>query len=237
MKELSLRCPGIGRPTRIAFALLALVGAPVGRAFGQSAPDIRAIVEGVVKAYGHPLPYEIVANTTMQLGAVNGAGVVRSKTRLVSQSGNKFRLETENSVEINGVPGGPGDAFPSMVIIGDGTEVWQVSPDFKQYEKTKPRDLETIRKWVAAAEQGMFDVPLALPKQVGNLTFLREESLALDGTSIDCFVLKLDVPDHPESNTLWIEKGRFLIRRTRIEDGPNAGTDGRTVSITTDFRL
>ena len=86
-----------------------------------------------------------------------------------------------------------------------------------------------------ATESGIFDAPMALEKEIGNLTLLREESLALDGDNVDCFVIKLVLPDHPESNTLWVEKTRFLIRRTRTEEGPNADTQGRTVSITVDF--
>jgi outer membrane lipoprotein-sorting protein len=236
MKSLSPRYSATGWPNgRFALALVALLGPIVGPAFGQSPPDIGAIVQGISKAYKNPMAYDIVETATMQLGAVNGMGIVRSKTRLVSQHPDKFRLEIDNSIEMNGVLGGPGDAFPSMVIIGDATEVWEVSPDFKQYAKTTPSHLATIRAWVKAAESGIFDVPNGLEKEMGNLTFLREESVALEGNNIDCFVIKLVLSDHPESTTLWVEKTRFLIRRIRVEEGPSADTQGQTVSITNDF--
>lgn len=231
MKRLSLYY-SLARPTRrLVIAFVLLLGSSV--AFGQRSPDIGAILEGISKAYKDPLPYEIVTTTTMQLGAVSATGLVSSKVRLASQDPNKFRLESYNSADVNGVPTDP--TFPSMVIIGDGTEVWQVSSDFKQYTKTKPGDLPTIRTWVKAAEAAMFDVPKTLAKKTGNLTFLREESLALEGSNLDCFVIEFVLPDHPESTTLWVEKTRFLIRRTRIEQPPSVGTQGRTVSITTDF--
>jgi outer membrane lipoprotein-sorting protein len=226
MKKVSLRCSTISWPTsRLTFALLALLGPGVGPTLGQSSPDIGAIVEGVAKAYKNPLPYEIVKITTMQLGA---AGIFKSKTRLVLQDTNKFRLEIDNPIEMEGLP--------SMVIIGDGNEVWQVSPDFKKYTKTKPDDPAEVRTWVEA-EAAMFEVPEGLLKEIGNLTFVREESLALDGNNIDCFVLKLVLPGHAEWDTLWVEKTRFLIRRARIEEGPDADTEGQTASITTDFPI
>ena len=103
MKRVSLWCSSVSWSTRrLAFALAALLGPTVALTFGQSSPDIGAIVEGVAKAYKNPVPYEVVETTTMQLGAVNATGVVKSKARLVSQDANKFRLEIDNSIEMKG---------------------------------------------------------------------------------------------------------------------------------------
>jgi outer membrane lipoprotein-sorting protein len=163
--------------------------------------------------------------------AGNAKGVNKSRVRIASQEPNKFRLESEDSNEINGVPS---EAFsPPMVIIGDGTDVWEESPAVNQYRKVRPGDLSTIRAWVTGTEKSFFDLPVKLARETRNATFLREESLALDGNNIDCFVIELIFPDHPESTTLWVEKTRFLVRRIRLEQGPD--TQGRTGSITSDF--
>src|SRR6476646_10338199 len=125
MKMTSSLCVSpITRPTRqIVFVVLALVGPTINLCFGQNSPDIKAILEGVSKAYKNRSRYEVVESRTMELDAGNAKGVNRSRVRIASQEPNKFRLESEDSNEINGVPS---EAFsPPMVIVGDGTDVWE----------------------------------------------------------------------------------------------------------------
>lgn len=231
---LSLCVSPITRPARrVAFVVLALVCPTITLCLGQNSPDIKAIFEGVSNIYKNRSRYEVVETTTMELDAGNAKGVNRSRVRIASQVPNKFRLENENSNEINGLPV---EAFsPPMVIIGDGIDVWEESPTVNQYKKVRPSDLPTIQAWVKGTEKSVFDVPLMLEREIGNSTVLREESIALDGKAMDCFVIKLVLPDHPESTTLWVEKTRFLVRRIRLEQGPSADAQGRTGSITSDF--
>jgi outer membrane lipoprotein-sorting protein len=235
MKMTSSLCVSpITHPTRrIAFVVLALVGPTTTLCLCQNSPDIKAIIEGVSKTYKNRSRYEVVETMTMELDAGNAKGVNRSRVRIATQEPNKFRLESENSNEINGLPV---EAFsPPMLIIGDGTDVWEESPAVNQYKKVRPSDVPTIRTWVQGAEQSVFDIPSKLETEIGKATFLREESIALDGKDMDCFVIRLVLPDHPESTTLWVEKTLFLVRRIRLEQGPGVDAQGRTGSITSDF--
>lgn len=223
----------ITRSVRLGFVVLALIGPTVRFSFGQSSPDLKSILEGVSKVYENPLRYEVVETITMELGAVNGKGVHKSNIRIAAQDPNRFRLESEESDEIDGLPSDPGQG--PMVIIGDGANVWEISPAENQYTKVKPSDLRTVRTWVKGAESGVFDIPVMLRKEAEDVTLLREEPLALDGSSIDCFVITLALPNHPESTTLWVEKKRLLVRRIRSEQEPSMDTHGLGASITTDF--
>jgi len=181
------------------------------------------------------LRYEVIETITIEVGAVSGKGVHKSHIRIAAEDSNRFRLETEESDEIDGLPNDPGQG--PMVIIGDGANVWEISPADNQFTKVKPSDLRTVRAWVKGAESGVFDIPMMLRREAANVTLLREEPLALDGSSKDCFVIKLALPNHPESTMLWVEKTRFLVRRIRSEQEPSMDTHGLGASITSDFPI
>jgi len=216
---------------RLASIVLALIGPALVLGLGQSSPDTKTILEGVAKAYGNQRQYDVTVSTTTEEHSPSGKGVLRARLRIASEDQDKFRLEQESSVEIDGVPNNA--PFGQMVIIGDGTDVWGISPALNQYTKHRPSDLPTIQAWVKAAKSAVFDPPAVLEKGV-NSTLLREESLAIGGVNLDCFVIKLISADRPESTTFWVEKARFVIRRTHSEVS-GAGTQGIDLSTTTEF--
>ncbi len=218
---------------QLGFIVLSLLGPAAGVSFGQSSPDLKAVLEGVSQAYGTLSRYEVVETTTTELGGGNEKGLLKSTIRIAAEGPNKFRLEGEESAEINGLWTDSGHG--PIITVNDGTNAWEISPTANSYAKVKPSDLPTIRMWARSAEKGVFDTPLMLRREAANVTLVGEESLTLDANRIDCFVLTLTLPDHPESTMLWIEKGRFLIRRIRSEQPASQETLGRSISITSDF--
>lgn len=190
-------------------------------AFAQSAPDIKTILQGVAKAYANQQQYDVVWITTMEQYSSQGRADFKARSRIAEQDPNKFRLEQD-------LPSAP------MVMIGDGTDVWGVSPTVNQYTKLKPRDLPTIQAWVKAARNGVFEPVMMLARNAADAKLIREESIAINGTSVACFVIKLASPHQPEY-TFWLEKGRFVIRRIRLETAPSAATQGLGGSMTTEF--
>lgn len=215
--------------------VLALIGPALNFLFGQSSPDIKTILEHVANVYDGQRQYDIVGTTTTEEYSTNGKGVIRGKFRIASHDPKKFRLEQESSVEINGVP----SDTPSgpMVIIGDGTDVWGISPTVNQYTKFKQGDLPTIQAWVKAAADAVFDPPAMLRKEGADSKLIREEFISIKGTNVDCFVIKLASPDRAESTTFWVEKARFMLRRIRSELAPNADTQGLGLTTTTEFAV
>jgi outer membrane lipoprotein-sorting protein len=201
---------------RFAF-VLALI-CPI---FAQSTPDIRTIIEGVTKAYATQQQYDVVCITTMEQHSAEGKASIKARSRIAEQDPNKFRLEQD-------LPEAP------FVLIGDGTDVWGVSPTLNQYTKVKPHDLLTFQAWMKAAKSGVFDPPVMLRKEAADSKLTREESIAIDGSNVACFVIKVSSPNQPEY-TLWVEKGRFVIRRIRLEVSPSAATRGLGASMTTEF--
>jgi outer membrane lipoprotein-sorting protein len=120
-----------------------VIGPAVNLVFGQDSPDIKTIVESVAKVYEGQRQYDVSGATTIEEYSATGRGVLKSKFRIASQDPNKFRLEQESSGEIDGAPNG--SPFGPMVIIGDGTDVWGISPMVNQYTKYRSSDLPTFR--------------------------------------------------------------------------------------------
>lgn len=218
---------------RFRFIVISLLGPAASFSFGQSSPDLNAVLEGVSKAYGNLLRYEVVETITTELGGGNDRDVIKTNIRIDAQEPNKFRLEGEEFAEINGLRVDSGNG--PIVMVDDGTDVWEIVPKENSYAKVKPTDLPRIRTRTRSAENDVFEMPLMLRREKGNVTLVREEPLTLDAKKMECFVLTLTLPDHPESTMLWIEKERFLIRRIRSEQPASQETLGRSISITSDF--
>jgi outer membrane lipoprotein-sorting protein len=199
-------------------ALLALIN--VG--FAQSSPDIKTIVDGVTKAYANQQQFDVVWITTMEQYSPEGKASFKGRARVASQDPKKFRLEED-------------DPSHQMVIVGDGTDVWDVSAALNQYSKHKPSDLPIIQSWVNAARRNVFEPALILGRKAVDARLIREESIAIDGTSVACYVIKLVLPNNPQSTTYWVEKTRFLIRRIRLELEPGAPLPGVGITTTTEF--
>ena len=218
---------------RLGFFVLSLLGPAVSFTFGQSSPDLKAVLDGVSRAYGNLSRYEVVETTTTELGGGNERESIKSNIRIAAEEPNKFRLEGEEFAVINGLRTDSGHG--PIITVNDGSNVWEISPTANSYAKVKPSDLPTIRMWAKSADKEVFETPLMLRREAANVTLVREESLTLDGNNMDCFVISLTLPNHPESRMLWIEKGRFLIRRIRSEQPASQETLGRGISITSDF--
>jgi outer membrane lipoprotein-sorting protein len=217
----------------LASVVLAFIGPTANLGFGQSSPDIKTILESVANVYEGQRQYDVLGATTTEQYSATGKSVIKAKFRIAFQEPNKFRFEQESSVEIDGTPNGT--AFGPMVIIGDGTDVWGVSPTVNQYTKFRPSDLPTIQAWVKAATSAVFAPPAMLGKELANSKFIREEFIPINGTNVACFVIKLISPARPESTTFWVEKTRFMIRRIRSELVPSADTPSLGLSTTSDF--
>jgi Predicted periplasmic protein (DUF2092) len=202
---------------RFAFVL-----ALIGPALAQSAPDVKTIIEGVTKAYANQQQYDVVWITTVEQTSADGKATFKGRSRVAEQAPNKFRFEEE-------VPS------MQMVIIGDGTDVWDVSPATNRYTKHKPADVAAIQGWVRAARTGVFQPPLTLARKAAGARLIGEESIAIDGTTVACFVIKLVIPDNPLLMTYWVEKDRFVIRRLRSELEPGAPLPGVGLTTTTEF--
>jgi Predicted periplasmic protein (DUF2092) len=200
----------------------ALILALIGPAFAQSAPDIKTILEGVAKAYANQQQYDVVWVTTVEQTSADGKASFKGRSRVAEQDPNKFRLEEE-------VPS------MQMVIIGDGTDVWDVSPATNRYTKHKPADVAAIQGWVRAARTGIFEPPLTLARKAAGATLIGEESIAINGATVACFVIKLAIPDNPLLITYWVEKDRFVIRRLRSELEPSAPLPGVGLTTITEF--
>lgn len=227
----------IDRPKKrwCASIVLSFIGPALNFGFGQSSPDVKTILERVAHLYESQRQYDVLGATTTEQYSANGKGVIKAKFRIASQDPNKFRLEQESTVEIDGVP----NDTPSgpMVIIGDGTDVWGVSPTVNQYTKFRPSDLPTIRAWVKAAMAAVFDPPAMLGKEGANSKLIREEFISVNGANVACFVIRVISPARPESTTFWVEKTRFMVRRIRSELVASTSTQDLGLSTTTEFAI
>jgi outer membrane lipoprotein-sorting protein len=217
----------------LASVVLAVIGPALNLGLGQSSADIKTIVENVANAYEGQRQYDVSGAITTEESSATGKGVIKAKFRIASQDPNKFRFEQESSVEIDGTPNG--NPSGPMVIIGDGTDVWGVSPTVNQYTKFRPNDLPRVQAWVKTATSAVFAPPAMLGKEVANAKLIREEFISINGTNVACFVIKLMSPARPESTTLWVEKTRFIVRRIRSQLLPSADTQSRGISTTSDF--
>jgi outer membrane lipoprotein-sorting protein len=224
MKSFSISC----LRRRFASIILVLAGPAVIIGFGQTLPDLKTIFEGVSRAYENQQQFDVTGAATTEEYSIKGKATLKAKFRIASQDPNKFRLEQESSIEMDG---GPSDTlFGPIVIVADGTDVWGISPAVDEYTKFRPNDLPTVQAWVKAAQTAVFAPAGMLGKEIANSGPIREELIAIGGTNVDCFVIKLISPDRPESTTLWVEKARFLVRRIRSELEPSVGP-----STTTEF--
>ena len=190
----------------IRFALLALI---LRAAVAQTQPDVAEILKKVSDTYRTVSQYEFVAEATgRETGNAPGHVLIAFK------SPNKYRMESS----FPGLTGGD-SAFNDVVTVCDGSTVWFHLRKSNQYasiplsEATPgaPGDLGDLRP-EAVDEFAMMRYRRATDFIEG-AKFLREETIELGGTKVDCYVVTVSRDGSKFPYTWWVDKQRYRILR------------------------
>jgi outer membrane lipoprotein-sorting protein len=175
-------------------------------AFAQNKPDGGKILKKVGDTYRNVSQYEL--ETIIKIRDPRTKQTISGSTWVAFAAPDKYHVETKGSILDN-------PDLEGTVMIFDGSRLWAYAPKlnvYKVYDKhSLPRDTDMLSTEYLLG-LGIYR------KAAENATakFLREESLAVDGGTRECFVIAARGPK--SSLTLWIDKNTYYVLRSVAKD-------------------
>jgi thiol-disulfide isomerase/thioredoxin len=194
----------------VPLAFIALITAGWGQSEPEGVSDTLALLERAVQRYSHLKSYRITQQETYS--SEHPPDPSPAKMTAIEAPGGRYRFE--------------GDiGFGNAIQVSDGHFVWYYRPTQNAYTRrlatgNKP-DLPKIlapddagiegaaslhdMKWLAAAYKFAKRLP--------------DTDLTLNGQAVACYVIEVSNDDrkiplpYPSTDTIWIEKGSFKIRK------------------------
>jgi outer membrane lipoprotein-sorting protein len=175
-------------------------------AFAESRPDGGKILKGVGEVYRNVSQYEL--ETVVSVPDPRTKKVVSRTMWAAFAAPDKYRVEAKG-------PLADDPDLEGTVMILDGPRLLAYAPKlnaYKMYEKPNlPRDADMI-----TTESFLGIGIYRQAAETATAKFLREESLAVDGGTRDCFVIAARGPK--SSLTLWIDKSTYYVLRSVAKD-------------------
>jgi len=190
---------------------------------GQTLPDLTKILNQVSEKYKAASQYQIEADVT--LGGAK-AGNSASHIAFTFKAPDKYRMQS-------------GIAGAEALSVDDGATLWFYFPKLNQYGSfpasaltaDAPGDLADARP--QAMDNFMMWRYRAAADSLDRAKFMREESIEIAGTKIDCYVVMVSPQKRESIYTWWIDKTRNLILR---EDHANSSTVFTSIKLNQPIR-
>jgi len=208
-------------PTLLIVAAFSLVGiaqeSQIATQNGNTLPDAESLLKEVRQRYEHCQSYHIEATDTRQLDGDFSHDWSKSVTTAIAALGNRYRFETHAR-----------GAW--LIQVSDGNTEWLYQPASHQYTQQAVSASGPSRfksQWshqfyeLVRAQDTVKDLSRFPPPSL-SAAYLADETLTLNGHSINCFVIRA-VPRHRKGwahdttslLTLWIDKDKHVIRKSR----------------------
>jgi outer membrane lipoprotein-sorting protein len=175
-------------------------------AFPQSKPDGRTILKKVGETYQSVSQYE--------LEIVSSGRDPKTKQNVSTSIWAAFGAPDKYRLEGRG-PNPDNPDLEAAVMIFDGSRLWAYAPKLNVYKLYDKSDLPGGTDMLHTEYSIGFGVYRKAAENA-SAKFLREESLAVDGGTRDCFVI---VARGPKSSLdLWIDKSTYYVLRAVAAD-------------------
>lgn len=197
-------------PTATKSGLFVLLSAA---AFGQSTPNVTDILKKVSETYKSVSQYEFIADASTQ--------ATLNHVLFAFKAPNQYRME--------GTLPGSKD-FSEVVIVHDGSTAWFYMPKSNQYGSfpaslltaDAPGDLGDLNPkamdyYFMRRYRGAIDF-------VSDAKVLREETIAVSGVKVECFVVSLSGRAVGGNYTWWIDKKDYRVLREDHNDNSSVFT-------------
>jgi outer membrane lipoprotein-sorting protein len=171
-------------------------------------PDVAGLLHKVSDTYSHAAQYRF---------AIRKTGEEAGSLQITVQKPDKFRLEADGRV-IDGV-----DAFGNVVLVSNGSAVWNYVGELQQYTKkrttlplldTEPPEI-TPEAFVLQAETVFLRRYSQFASAADHARYLRQETLTTPAGPVACFVIELQapLPGYRDTYTWWVDPKRSLVLR------------------------
>jgi len=184
---------------------------------GDRPADPLAFLKQVGQRYANAAYYHIDAITEEQMDGDFSKNWSKSVTTAVFAPGKKYRFEAHTNWEW-------------WIQVSDGNKEWLYSPATQEYkEQTAP--VRGPVPYVSSGLHSFFGLTKAqesikdlseLPSSVRQSSYTSDETLALNGKQVSCYVIDAVgkyqpgwVPDTTRLVTIWVGKEDHLIRKVR----------------------
>ncbi len=204
----------------IVLQIVLLPSAFPGQSAQNQPQDALALLTEVSQRYAHAKSYHIEAVEERTETNELHRSWEKSLYTAIHMSDGRYRYEGR-------------DGFRGAVIVSDGTTQWRYHLNEQRFTQ-KPAAEYPAKGQIIPLEELPASQTTSIVRQLAeeahrlkSATFLPDESVALGGRQIDCYVvrfssddLKTRNGDSQEEQTIWIDKSRRLIVRTfRRSDG------------------
>jgi outer membrane lipoprotein-sorting protein len=186
----------------------------------QTQPDVARILDKVIATYQSASEYEFVLD-----------GVGRDDGKDITFHA-LFAFKAPNRYRLEGAFPGMGLGGGESLAVHDGTNLWIYLAGENRYRSISANELAADAPGdLGDARPEFLDMNFrsgfaAMADQAKNGKLLREDILAMGGTSVPCWVIvsKLDGQDA----TMWVEKDRSVILRI---EAPGTNLTFTTVKV------
>jgi outer membrane lipoprotein-sorting protein len=196
--------------------VLALAGFLAPLLCAQTRPDVAGLLGKVSGTYSHAAQYRF---------AIRKTGEEAGSLQIAVQKPDKFRLEADGRV-IDGV-----DAFGNVVMVSNGSTVWNYVGESQQYTKkrttlplldTEPPEI-TPEAFVLQAETVFLRRYAQFAQATDHARYLRQETLTTPAGPVPCAVIELraPLPAYRDTYTWWIDPKRSLVLREDTRPATN----------------
>jgi len=118
--------------------------------------------------------------------------------------------------------------FGSALLVSDGTTAWTYHIDEHLYTQRSLSATDAEKRHILSEDEFATEKAKNLVSQIGHLakrlksaTLQADETISLDGHSVECSVvrfsdddLKTKRPEFKQEQTIWIDKARKVVRKT-----------------------
>lgn len=228
LRELAAKWPGLRAV--LTFLLIAALPSTGGlqtaggiTQLGETRTDAFTFLKQVGQRYANAAYYRIETVTEEQMDADFSKNWSKSLTTAILAPGNKYRFEVHANWEW-------------WVLVSDGKIEWLYSPVAQEYEKqaapiggSSRFESSGLHSFVGLtkAQDAIKDLA-ELPSSVRAASYLPDETLALNGKQVSCYVIDAQGkyrPGWPADTTslltIWVDKENHAIRKLREHmEGP-----------------
>ena len=170
----------------------------------------------VKMAYATASSFEFQNNILLNIESVDTSQTIEFPVITAGMKPNNLRTEIKsNTLDIQ--------------IIASRNTAWMYFPKTNLYSKIPMADLEKMSSMNPGGMSSGFESALnQFEKMAGNATtgkFVREETIIYSGSSVDCFVMEVQMPVNPmiammmdvTPLTLWIDKQKYFVLKQSVK--------------------